>query len=120
VSQLDAAGKLKRRRCRQPRVLARQVQSLRNMCQHWGEEATLLRILTDNLYCCEGRKWIHLEDMNRLGLALLTWQVSEAPAGALPNEFPPAAGFFATGCLPSPRIGSGRPAQRRRRASIAQ
>jgi hypothetical protein len=42
----------------------------------------MIRTLTDNQYCCEDHRWMHLKEMNRLGLALLMGRVetSEQPA----------------------------------------
>ena len=69
-------------------------------CEHCGKKVPLLRILTDSQYCCEDHRWIHLEEMNRLGLALLMRQARGAHVVTHSSDLPPAAEFFSSGRTP--------------------
>jgi hypothetical protein len=40
-------------------------------CQHCRKKISIIRGLTDTQYCCEDHRWLHLKEMNRLGLELL-------------------------------------------------
>ena len=67
-------------------------------CQYCGNNVSV-RVQTDSQYCCEDHRWTHLEELNRLGLAVLIRQVCGEQLGDLSGELGPAAGFFASGCV---------------------
>ena len=66
----------------------------------------MIRFLTDSQYCCEDHRWTHLEEMNRLGMAVLMRQVGTSGQRELSAELPPASTFFSSGRVPAVDAGS--------------
>jgi hypothetical protein len=66
-------------------------------CQHCGKKVSIFRVLTDGQYCCETHRWMHLKEINRLGLALLMRQAGTSEQRTPSAELPPASTFVSSG-----------------------
>src|SRR5205085_11960726 len=72
-------------------------------CQHCGKKVSIIRSLTDSQYCCEDHRWMHLKEMNRLGLALLMGHGETS--GQLSTEPPPPSTLFNSSHTPAGAAG---------------
>ena len=65
-----------------------------------------MRALTDRQYCCEDHRWMHLKEMNRLGLALLMGHGETSEQPEVSTERPSASTLFTSSHTPAMDSGS--------------
>jgi hypothetical protein len=70
-------------------------------CQHCGKKVSIIRALTDSQYCCEDHRWTHLQEMNRLGLALLMGRGETSEQRELSTESSTAPSLFTSSHTPA-------------------